>query len=158
MKECLEDSKRIAQPPGFSFTEIAEIEYIIAPCVLDVIGVILEAGSTEQIVTRDEQLRDKRTLTSGDESNSCIEMTLWGEMCDLEFQEGQVVAFQNCRVSNFSGKSLNASWDINDVVQKCKHPRFHQVKNWIGKRDLATVKASITSLSKAFTKDAVYTL
>ena len=125
VKKCTDDSKRIAFPPAFSFTRLSEIEDIAAPCALDVIGVILNVQPKEQIVTRDDQLRDKQTLTIGDESNTSIELTLWGETCECQdFQEGQVVAFQNCRVSNFSGKSLNASWDVNDVILGVKHPRF----------------------------------
>ena len=46
VQECIDDSKRIAQS-GFSFTGLAEIEYIIAPCAVDVIAVILEVQSIE---------------------------------------------------------------------------------------------------------------
>ena len=79
-------------------------------------------------MTKDDQLRDKRTVVIGDESNISIGVTLWGETCEQhDLQEGQIVAFQKCRVSNFSGKSLNASWDVDDIVVKVKHPRFLQL-------------------------------
>lgn len=39
---------------------------------IDVIGVILDVGIVSNIQMRDGKNRDKRTITIGDETNSCI--------------------------------------------------------------------------------------
>ena len=50
-------------------------------------------------------------------------MTVWGELASSnDFSEGAIIAFKNCRVSEFSGRSLNASSDITDIVFKVNDP------------------------------------
>ena len=38
-------------------------------------------------------------------------MNLWGELSNIEVKEGDVVAINGARVSNFGGKSLNCSFE-----------------------------------------------
>ena len=59
---------------------------------------------------KDGSQREKRALTVADDGNLSISLTVWGENCDLKgFVAGKIVAFKSCRVSDFGGKSLNAS-------------------------------------------------
>lgn len=51
-------------------------------------------------------------------------VTLWGDSCEShDFQVGQVVALKACRVSEYNGKSLNASSDAADIVLNLSHKR-----------------------------------
>lgn len=95
---------------AFNFTELSEIENMIQSRTVDVIGVILDVGPASSINMRDGKVKSKRTLTIGDESNSCIGVTLWGAVTEAHsYVPGQVIALKNCRVSDYNGKSLNAT-------------------------------------------------
>ena len=71
---------------------------------------------------KDGSQRSKRTITLGDESKVCIEVSIWGEVCQAHvFQVGQVIALRSCRISDYSGLSLNASSDPSDVYLDINH-------------------------------------
>ena len=91
---------------------------------IDVIGVVLDVGVTGSITLRNGDQREKRTVVVGDEGKVSINLTLWGPCCEANpYQIGQVIAFRNCRVSEYGGRSLNASGDICDIVLNPKHSR-----------------------------------
>lgn len=93
-------------------------------CTVDVIGILLEIGQTTALTMRDGTSRDKRTLLVGDEGNVSIGVTLWGSVCEAHnYTVGQVIAFKGCRVSEYNGRSLNASSDPTDVFISPKNPR-----------------------------------
>ena len=111
---CGEDDE--IQSVSVTFTSLDKIEELVQSCTIDVIGVILDVGPTSSINMRDGKVREKRTLTIGDESNICIGVTLWGAVTEVHrYSAGQVVAFKGCRVSDFNGKSLNASSHAEDI-------------------------------------------
>jgi len=77
---------------------------------------------------KDGTQRSKRAITLGDESKVCIEVSLWGEVCEARaFQVGQVIALKSCRISDFSGRSLNASGDPSDIIVDVKHTRADEL-------------------------------
>ena len=84
---------------------------------------------------RDGNQKDKRSLVIGDESNTSISLTLWGDVCDkFDLKQGDIVAFQNCRVSDYQGKSLNSSANPQDITldsTKQKHKRFSELRKWL---------------------------
>lgn len=113
--ERCEDDEEI-QSVSFTFTGLDRIEELVQSHTVDVIGIVLELGQTNSINMKDGKVREKRTLTIGDESNVCINVTLWGSCVEAHtYGTGQVIAFKNCRVSDFNGKSLNASSHGEDI-------------------------------------------
>ena len=65
-------------------------------------------------------------MTLGDEGKVCIDVALWGaEISDrFNLQVGQVIALKACRISEYAGRTLNASSDVNDVsVDLIDHER-----------------------------------
>ena len=123
---CLTFSKdSVCEPCGeddeiasvsFTFTSLDKIEELVQSCTIDVIGVILDVGPTNSINMKDGKVRDKRTLTIGDETNICIGVTLWGPVTEAHrYGSGQIIALKGCRVSDFNGKSLNASSHAEDI-------------------------------------------
>lgn len=77
-------------------------------------------------------MRDRRTITIGDENNIMIGVTVWGENCQrIDFKTGQVIAFRESRISEYRGKSLNASSALTDIVIEPNHPRAAQLKKWL---------------------------
>ena len=93
---------------------------------------ILEVGMIGSITLKDGSgQRAKRALLIGDESNISISATLWGDTCEAHgYEVGQVIALKACRVSDFNGKSLNASSDPRDIVLNLKHPRATELAKW----------------------------
>lgn len=108
---------------SFNFTGLEAIEELVQSHTVDVIGLIIDVGQTNSIKMRDGKERDKRTLTIGDESNKCINVTLWGPVVEAHpYRTGQVIALKSCRVSDFNGKSLNASSHGEDIyIESIRH-------------------------------------
>lgn len=90
------------------------------------------------IKLRDGSERRKLSLTIGDESNICIGITLWGPVTEAHnYSVGQIVAFKSCRISDYNGKSLNASSHVSDVfIGNIRHKRAQELQSWL---DAATV-------------------
>ena len=81
---------------------------------------------------RDGKVRDKRTMTIGDESNVCLGVTLWGSVTEAHpYRAGQVIALKGCRVSEFNGKSLNASSHSEDIFLGLRHERAQELTQWM---------------------------
>ena len=115
---------------------------------IDVIGVILDVQETSAIIVRSTgESRDKRTLTIGDESNVSIGVTLWGTVCQAhDYNVGQIVALKACRVSEYNGRSLNASSDVEDVFFSPKHPRTLELQKITQKKSTQTLRSEMRSL------------
>lgn len=76
------------------------------------VGVILYASPISSITLKDGSSRDKRTILLADDTDHSIDVTVWGELASTgQFDLGTLVAFKSTRVSEFSGRSLNASSD-----------------------------------------------
>ena len=132
IKECEEDKCILEQ--GFSFTNLSSIEAMVQACAVDVVGVVLDVQPIGSITLKDGSSREKRSVTIGDDSKRMIGVTLWGDVCHKELRELQIVAFRACRISEYRGKSLNASSDVNDFVVEPDHPRAREMKRWVGSR------------------------
>ena len=88
------------------------------------IGIILEVGLTAPLTLKTGEMRDKRQMVIGDEGNVSINVTTWGDVCEAhDYKVGQIIAFRGCRVSEYNGRSLNASSSIGDAIISPKHPR-----------------------------------
>jgi len=146
IEKCKEDEQ--IKDDGFSFTGLADIEKLVQNCTIDIIGVILEVGVTSALNLKDGTTRDKRTLSIGDESKISIGVTLWGHCCEAyKYEVGQVIALKACRVSEYNGKSLNASSDPNDILFNVKHPRALELAKWGKGNKIDKLKTEMKSLT-----------
>ena len=88
-------------------------------------------GAKHLVARLKDKLSDARMDVIGDESRVCIGITVWGDACEAQdYAVGQILALKACRVSDYSGKSLNASWDVRDLVLNLKHPRTAELISW----------------------------
>ena len=69
-------------------------------------------------------------ISIGDDTNHSIDVTVWGELSQAPFKKDTIVAFKSCRISDFSGRSLNASSDKADIVLEVEHPEATMIKEW----------------------------
>ena len=128
---------RAIQARGYSFTKLSKVGDMVQQQTVDVVGVILSMFSVQSIQLKDGGTRNKRTMTVADDSLHAIDITVWGELAEsVDFQVGAVYAFCNCRVSEFSGRSLNASPDRGDLVPDVKHPEAVKVVKWFASGSL----------------------
>lgn len=83
------------------------------PAMIDIIGLILTIEPVGQIQMKATgEMRDKRSITIGDESGISIGATLWGTLASNEnVQVGTVMAVKGASVSDYGGRSLNISED-----------------------------------------------
>ena len=94
----------------------------------------------------------KRELKIADESDFMISITLWGDACTAHnFGLGEIFAFRGCRLSDYGGRSLNASSQPNDIISSVgnlKHDRVGQLLKWYKKRPHTELKQSLNMLSE----------
>ena len=104
-----------------------------ASSTVDVIGALIEIGALGSIKLKSGESKDRLNLVIADDSNHSVPITVWGELCMIaqnKFRLGDVVAFKQCRVSDYNGKSLNASSNEKDFVLNVKNPRALQISKW----------------------------
>lgn len=124
IKEVPDDS--YIQSNGFSFTTLDKISVTPASATIDVIGVVFELGQIGQIKMKTGENRDKLNIVIADDSGYSVPITIWGNACRFiseKIKLGSIVAFKSCRVSEYNGKTLNASSDEQDIFCNLLHPR-----------------------------------
>lgn len=66
-----------------------------------------------------------------DETEYSVAVTLWGKAASIKgLSLDNIIAFKNCRVSDYQGCSLNASFDEKDIKINVNHPRTTLLKKW----------------------------
>jgi len=99
---------------------------------IDVIGIVLQVGQVGTLKLKTGETRDKRSLVIGDDTNLSIQVTLWGETATkLDLKPGMMIACKQCKISEFSGKSLNGSSNLSDyVIGNINHARATAIQKW----------------------------
>lgn len=123
IEEAAEDNYIMSN--GFSFTTFDKISVTPAAATIDVIGVIFEVGQIGSIKMKNGENREKLNLVLADDSGYSVPVTIWGDACRSveKVALGSIIAFKACRVSEYSGKTLNASSDAQDIFLNVQHPR-----------------------------------
>lgn len=133
------------------FTPIKEIEGMPADATVDVIGVVISVGPLSDFTTKAGVSKPKRLITLKEDSCYSIDVTLWGQPAvDFSCQEGTVVSFSRCRISDYGGRSLSVGISSTiDVSPDLKEA--HAMQGWFR---TGGANAHTTPLSKAFTGGA----
>ena len=84
-RPCLQPRRRrVAADAGaiqrvkFNFTKLHQLPDLPAGRVVDVLGMVKEEGDVVEITTKRGDKLAKRDLTIVDESNTSVQLTLWG--------------------------------------------------------------------------------
>lgn len=79
-----------------------------------------------------------------------INVTLWGSVTEAhKYNAGQVIALKSCRVSDFNGKSLNASSHGEDIfIGSVRHPRADELKQWMAGTTMGDLRGEMRSLGE----------
>lgn len=104
----------------------------MANVTIDVIGIVIEVGPVGNLKLKSGETREKRNLVIGDDTNFSITVTLWGDTATkLDLMQGRLVACKQCKVSEYSGRSLNGSSSLSDyVIGTVNDPRAIDIKRW----------------------------
>ncbi|TKY70125.1 Replication protein A 70 kDa DNA-binding subunit C [Spatholobus suberectus] len=114
IQPCLDDDSSIPKQT-FNFRPISEIESVESNSIVDVIGVVSSVSPTASIMRKNGTETQKRTLQLKDMTGRSVELTLWGNFCNVEGQRLQticdsgafpVLATKAVRVNDFNGKSV----------------------------------------------------
>lgn len=137
------------QQNAFSFTRIDQIIDCPNMTTVDVIGVAMDIGQLASIKMKSGDSRDKLNIVIADESNRSIAVTVWGDLCMTAagWQRGEIIAFKACRVSDYNGKTLNASSAPQDCVVNVQHARSAQLRKWYTSSDHMSLVSNLQSLS-----------
>jgi replication factor A1 len=117
---------------NYNFTKLAELEALPENRMVDVIGVLREAGPLEEFTAKSGKDLVKRDLTILDDSNTECKLTLWGEKARQEtadWGENAIVAVKSVKVSEFNGKSLN-SLNSTQMLVNANIPEAEALKTW----------------------------
>lgn len=122
------------QMQRFDFNTIEQIRNVQADQMTDVIGIVKDFTPVANIVSRRTQKElTKRTITVMDDTLLSIDVTLWGEDAErcneAELKGNPVIVIKKCKVSDFGGKSLNASFG-SQIFMNMDVPRAHELRSW----------------------------
>jgi replication factor A1 len=119
----------------FNFAKLNTIEQLAANETIDIAAYIKEARQvTEVTLKKAGEQKQRRVITLFDNSNTLVEMTLWGDIAAQDLQPDTLVLIKNARVSEFNGlKGLSSSFttkiiDRQDLIPD--EPEIRQLREW----------------------------
>ena len=128
--EKAEDDGSVPQV-RLNLCNIQDLQNVEANTIVDVLGVIKEIGPVDSIISKTTQKPfDKRDITLVDDTGYSVRLTLWGKQAtSFDATEESIVAFKDCKVSDFNGRSLSllssGSWSADPDI-----PEAHRLKGW----------------------------
>ena len=133
------------QQQTFDFCKIADINARDENSMVDVLGVLTQVQDPHTIVSkRTGHELVKRDVTLMDDSQTEIQLTLWGQNATkIDLPLHSVVAARKAKVSDYNGKSLSLSGSL--MVQP-DIPEADTLKAWFKQHGSST---SVKSLSTA---------
>ena len=81
---------------------------------IDCCGIVYQIGEKDQLNLKSGESKVRKQVQLLDDTMHSISLTMWGDdICDKNehLKVGDVIAIKSARLSDFSGKSLNASND-----------------------------------------------
>ncbi|KAL6178695.1 hypothetical protein ACLB2K_050213 [Fragaria x ananassa] len=147
---CFEDDGSIPQQ-RFNFRPISDVEGLENNTIVDIIGVVSFISPAASIRTKNGETQ-KRTLQLKDMSCRSVEVTLWGNLCNVEGQKLQgmcdsglfpVVAVKAGRVSEFNGKVVG-TMAASQLFIEPKDSQADEVRLWFEREGMNSPCVSIS--------------
>ncbi|KAI7725592.1 hypothetical protein M8C21_019268 [Ambrosia artemisiifolia] len=155
IQPCFDDDNSI---PGqqFHFRSIGEVEGMDSNTILDIIGVVYSITPPSTIMTKNQTETQKRSLSLKDMSGRSIDLTLWGNFCNVDGQKIQtmldsgqfpVIAVKSARVHEYNGKSIGTISSSQLSIEP-DLPEAHKLKEWFNSvgRNAPTISMSRESV------------
>jgi replication factor A1 len=121
------------QQQVFDFSTIERIQTREPDDFVDIIGIVQSVGPLGTILTKKQQEMKKRQITLTDQSLLSVDLTLWQDQAEkfseIDLANSPVFAAKSCKVSDFGGKSLNASFGSHFFVNP-DIKEAHELRAW----------------------------
>ncbi|CAJ1930951.1 unnamed protein product [Sphenostylis stenocarpa] len=162
IQPCLDDDNTIPKQT-FNFRPISEIESLENNTIVDVIGVVTSISPTASIMRKNGTETQKRTLQLKDMSGRSVELTLWGNFCNVEGQRLQnicdegtfpVLATKTVRINDFNGKSVGTIMTSLLFVEP-DFPEAYTLKRWYENEGKNGPTLSISRETSNFAKNEI---
>ncbi|KAK6158526.1 hypothetical protein DH2020_005840 [Rehmannia glutinosa] len=165
VQPCFEDDKSIPQQQ-FHFRPISDIEGLENNSVVDLIAIVTSISPSSSIMRKNGTETQKRTLQLKDMSGRSVELTLWGNFCNVEGQTMQnmcdsgafpVLAVKSGRVNDFNGKSVGTI-STSQLFIEPDFPEAQKLKTWFNNDGKSTPAISISRETSMVRTDARKTI
>lgn len=115
----------------FNFVKLDQIQNLEPNSNVDVIGALKHVNESFQIVAKSTgKPFDRRNITIVDDTGFAIDVGLWNQTAlNFNTPEGSIIAFKNCKVQDFNGRSLSLS-HAGTMLPDPETPESYQLKGW----------------------------
>ena len=140
--ECFDESD--VPKLNFNFVKLDKIQNLEPNAIVDVLGALKVVNPPFQITAKSTgKAFDRRDITIVDETGFAVDVGLWNNTAvDFSVEEGTVIAFKGCKVSDFNGRSLSLT-QAGSIVPNPGTPESYQLKGWF---DNVGVKENFKSM------------
>ncbi|XP_047099500.1 replication protein A 70 kDa DNA-binding subunit-like isoform X2 [Schistocerca piceifrons] len=136
VRRCKKDDTSIPHI-AFNFVSLNKLADTALSAVIDVIGVVKDISSVEDVIVKKRNEREKkREVTIVDQSNTTVKLTLWGTQAE-EFSAtpGCVLAVKGAKQSDFGGRRSASVQMWNTVRVNPDIPEAHQLRDWYQRQE-----------------------
>lgn len=115
----------------FNFVKLNQIQNLEPNSSVDVIGALKHVNESFQIIAKSTgKPFDRRNITIVDDTGFAIDVGLWNQTAiNFNIPEGSIIAFKNCKVQDFNGRSLSLS-HTGTMLANPETPESYQLKGW----------------------------
>ncbi|KAF0924124.1 hypothetical protein E2562_008441 [Oryza meyeriana var. granulata] len=122
----------------YNFRQISELENMDNETIVDLLGVVTSVSPSATIMRKTGTETQRRTIQLKDLSGRSIEVTLWGNFCDVEGQQLQlqcdsgsnpIVALKGARVSDYGGRSVGTISSTQLIINP-DFPEVERLRQW----------------------------
>jgi replication factor A1 len=115
----------------FNFVKLNQIQNLEPNANVDVIGALKHVNESFQIIAKSTgKPFDRRNITIVDDTGFAIDVGLWNQTAiNFNTPEGSIIAFKNCKVQDFNGRSLSLS-HAGTMLANPETPESYQLKGW----------------------------
>ncbi|CAN6461322.1 unnamed protein product [Victoria cruziana] len=151
LEPCSEEDSSIRKQQ-FDFRPISEIESMESNSMVDIVGIVVSVHPSSTIMRKNGTETQKRTLQLKDMSGRSVELTIWGNFCNMEGQRLQemcdsgsrpVLAVKAGRVSHFSGKSVGTI-STSQLFIDPEFPEAQRLREWFNREGKNVATTSIS--------------
>ncbi|CAK9440426.1 uncharacterized protein LODBEIA_P45260 [Lodderomyces beijingensis] len=127
--ECFDESD--VPKLSFNFVKLDQIQNLEQNAIVDVMGALKIVNPSFQITAKSTgKAFDRRDITIVDETGFAIDVGLWNNTAlDFNVEEGTVIAFKGCKVSDFNGRTLGLT-QSGSLIPNPGTPESYQLKGW----------------------------
>ena len=129
IKELNDD--HIIPKKTLQFTKLKDINEMNPGRCINICAIVCTIYDKIEVTTKRMTKINKRRIEVCDNSNTKIEVILWGDFADnFSYNIGDIFVVKNAQVSDFHGKFLSLSSFSSQIIEDCNLPEISQIRKW----------------------------